>query len=279
MTNRVQMIASTENRLFKLVKSLVKGKYRREYGLFGAEGLRLVKELIEAKLVPEHVLVTEEFMQSPEGVGLMRALPDGVQAFLLGPDLFAKLAETVQPQGVIGVFPIPTVTQEEIFRPGAGHKPWILCLDRLQDPGNLGTIIRSASAFGFTLVLSKGCVDPFNPKVVRSSMGELARVPILTEVELPEFMTTAAPKLPIYATTPHSGASIVTAKRDRGCVLIIGNEAQGISPEVAEITERTFFIPMFSGTESLNAAVAAAVAMYELVREDLGIVLSPHVPL
>ncbi len=273
--SRWPVITSPENRIFKLAKSLAKVKFRRQARLFPAEGFQLITELINAGLQPEFVLASAAFLESKNGQQLLWQLPKRTSVYEIEPTLLNKLAETVTPQGIWAAFPIIPSNQEAIWAAGPGSKPWVLCLDKIQDPGNLGTIIRTCSAFGFSLVLSQGCVDLYNPKVVRASMGEIAKIAIMTDVDLPEFLAQKPADIPIYATSPQGESSIVEADTTSGCVLVVGNEAQGVSDPVAEITGRTFFIPMYGSVESLNAAVAAAIAIYELVRFDLSGMLSP----
>ncbi len=269
------VIVSPENRFFKLAKSLAKVKFRRQAGLFPAEGVQLIIELINAGLQPEFVLASTTFLESQNGQQLLWRLSKRSFVYQIEPALLNKLTETVTPQGIWAAFPIIPSDQAAIWAAGPGGKSWVLCLDKVQDPGNLGTIIRTCSAFGFSLVLSQGCVDLYNPKVVRASMGEIAKIAIMADVDLPEFLAQKPADIPIYATSPQGENSILEADTTRGCVLVIGNEAQGVSTTVSEITGRTFFIPMYGSVESLNAAVAAAIAIYELVRFDLSGMLSP----
>ncbi|MBO8126843.1 MAG: RNA methyltransferase [Firmicutes bacterium] len=262
------MITSPENKTFKFLKSLAKGKYRRERGLFPAEGLRLVRDLYEAGLRPKFVAVTPGFSQDPAAKELLSRVEEDA-LILLAEELFAQLAETVNPQGIYAAFPIPSWQPHQIWERGLGGRSYVLCLDGLQDPGNLGTIIRTCGAFGFSLVLGKGTVDPFNPKVVRASMGALAKVPMLRNVDLVSFLQNLPPGLPVYATAPAGDYSLGEADTSQGCVIVVGNEANGLSREVVDITGRTFFIPMVEGAESLNAASATAILLYESVRDHL----------
>ncbi len=260
-----QLITSKENQIFKLIKGLYLAKGRKATGLFVAEGYRLVRDLCEAGITPEIVVYSEKFVTSPQGQHLGELFA-GYQQFVFAEALFAKLAETVHPQGVIAAFQIPDQSGAAIWNSGPNGNSYVLCLDRIQDPGNLGTIIRTCSAFGYTMVLGRGCVDLYNPKVVRASMGELGRVPTVTDVDLVSFLKSAPVHLPLIITSPHGERSLLELDTSEGCILVIGNEANGVSPEVEKIVGRSFYIPTIGQAESLNAAVATALAIFETVR-------------
>lgn len=263
-----QVITSKENRIFKLLKGLYLPKGRKTTGLFVAEGYRLVRDLSAAGLTPEIVVYADSFISSPQGRHLAELLTPE-QQYVFAETLFNKLAETVNPQGVIAAFRIPEQSAARLWHTGPKGKSYVLCLDRLQDPGNLGTIIRTCSAFGYALVLGRGCVDLYNPKVVRASMGELGRVPILSDVDLIAFLRSAPADLPVIVTSPHGERSLLEVDTAEGCILVIGNEAQGVSPEVEKICGRSFYIPTIGQAESLNAAVATALAIFQTVRAHL----------
>lgn len=194
------------------------------------------------------------------------ALGKEVPVEVLSDQLFRELSDTVTPQGVLAVVEMPRYDRELVLAP---EQAAVLCLEDIQDPGNLGTMVRTAEGAGMSgIILSKGCVDLFNPKVVRATMGALFRVPFFicddmsTEVERLKdegFTTYAAHLQGVYDYTEESYAGKVG--------ILIGNEANGLSDAVSEQADRKVRIPMEGELESLNAAVSAALFMYEIHRK------------
>lgn len=236
----------TKNQI-KLVVSLKQKKYRSQHGLFVVEGEKLVKELLQAGMEPFKIFVDVTWKGS--GLG---------ETELVSGTILKQMSSLKQPNGIVGVFHIPKTMKTEV-------SDWIVALDAVRDPGNLGTIIRLCDWFGIRqLVCSMDTVDCYNPKVLQATMGSIARVNIIY-ASLPEFLKNA--EQPIFGAFMDGEPMYGKPFPDKG-ILVMGNEANGISDEVgAWVTER-ISIPQFGGetAESLNVATATAILLNEIRR-------------
>jgi len=232
----------------KFIKSLQLKKYRKANGLFVAEGVKLVNELLETELEPEGVYTTQ-----PE------LLPPGFSSFeIIGKSDLKRMSGLKTPNKVLAVFRIPKA-------PEAVMEEWTIALDGVKDPGNLGTIIRLCDWFGVRqLLCSEDTVDCYNPKVLQATMGSIARVNIIYTPLEPLLKSSA---LPIYG-ADMQGENVYGINWPSSGILVMGNEAHGISDEVRGVLEKKVSIPQFgnSTTESLNVATATAVFLSELRR-------------
>lgn len=251
-------IRSKDNKIWKRCEQLTMRKYRDRSGLYLIEGENLLDEAIRNHVRIETVLVRED---------CQKALPPEAadRAFLLDARLFDKLAQTVTSQGILAVVAKAEVRKEDfIGLPGSNF----IVLDRLQDPGNIGTILRTADAAGYRLaILMKGTADVYAPKVVRAATGSLFRMPVVSMAsteELVEFTRAAGKKL--TATCLDAQRCYYDEDLTHDIALVIGNEGSGIAPALIESSELRIKIPMQGNIESLNAAVAAGVLMYEAMR-------------
>lgn len=254
-------ITSAQNASIKLAKELLKKKsVRKKQGLFVVEGIRAVKEIpepitIQTLLVSETV---EEQVYEQVRAREILVMPES---------LFQTLSETTTPQGLMAIVKKVDISLEQL---GMQEGPYLL-LENLQDPGNLGTIIRTAHAFNFKgILMTKGCVDLYSPKVVRSTMSSLFYMPIVIEEEIETYMNYLKTKgKKIYTTALTEKAQwIYDMTFEKDMVLVIGNEGNGVSDYCLEHTDYTMMIPMPGGAESLNASVATAVCMYEVIRQQ-----------
>ncbi|MBO7402913.1 MAG: RNA methyltransferase [Lachnospiraceae bacterium] len=256
------MITSASNSKIKYVKQLLASKKQRDTdGLFVAEGEKLFREILRD--CPEkisEVLVSESFMES---VGdSLKAELDRFSFETVKDSVFNTTAETVTPQGVLCIVKKPSYDlQDVIARQGTVR---IIMLERLGDPGNMGTIFRTAEAAGMDLViLSDNCTDVFNPKVVRSTMGSVLRVPFAVVPEsLETLKTLKKAQITSYATFLSASEEFDTVSYSDRSVFLIGNESKGLKEETAFACDARIRIPMSGKVESLNAAVAAALIMY-----------------
>jgi len=237
------------NRHIKLLNQINQKKNRLELGLFAAEGIKSVRELIEGGLVLKYLFATSEYENNFHSEALIT-----VDAATL-----KKLSNLKTPSGVLGVFEIPQ-------KPLLIHSGLTLVLDEINDPGNLGTIIRLCDWFGVDqLVCSNNTVDCYNPKVVQASMGSLARVSIVY-CDLEEFLKND--ERPVYGTFL-KGNSIYQCNLKPDLILVMGNEANGISSGIEKLVTDSITIPGFGRehkTESLNVATATAVILSEFCR-------------
>ena len=232
----------------KLIQKLHYKKYRNELNLFIVEGKKSINEFLQAGYTPQLLIATEAFTAS-------------VPQHLFTPvtkDELRKVSALQNPDEGLAVFEQPK--HKGILQEGV-----IVALDNVQDPGNLGTIIRLCDWFGVeTLLCNTQTVDCYNPKVVQASMGSLTRVAV-HYFDLAAFLTTTA--LPVY-TMDLEGENLYTATFPKDCILILGNEANGISSEVRALSNEVITIPRFSKhqrTESLNVAMAGAIILSEVI--------------
>ncbi|MDD6539214.1 MAG: RNA methyltransferase [Firmicutes bacterium] len=254
----MKLISSRDNPTYKLALKLTRRKYRDETGTYLLEGVKPLEDAISAGMDIEQIFVAE-------GTG-EHNLPEG-STVILERNLFAELSDTRSSQGVIAMVRQQSSEPGRIMKLASGDGG-MLVLDRIQDPGNMGTMIRTAEAAAMAgVVLIKGCVDPYSPKVVRAAAGSLFRVPIVQKVETEELLDTARKTGRRVAVTALEGASDY---RDAGLggrdMIVIGNEGQGVSESFIEASDLKIKIPMAGSIESLNAAVAAGILMYESQR-------------
>ena len=261
-----EIITSPNNPTIKLIKSLHMKKYRDEYGLYFVEGWKMVKEAL-GQHSPIHMLVYSQDFDI-QGLGL-EELRGNIPLVCVDAKLFGQIGDVKTPQGIIGVFEKKQVDQDYILDQNSGF--WVV-LDRVQDPGNMGTIIRTVDAAGGDgVVLLKGCVDPYNPKTIRSTMGSIFRVPLVEIDDSSGFFLGLAQKKADILASDMDGENIFhwQAIKSRPLkVLIIGNESKGISKEIRDMATGTVSIPIIGGAESLNASVAAGIMIYEILRKE-----------
>ena len=256
------MITSVSNEKIKHIAALQqKAKLRREEGLFVAEGGRLFLEA-PVSLMKE-VYVSEHFLEHADSMIKEKLSLTGYET--VSEQVFCKMSDTKTPQGILAALSQQTYKREELL----GECPLLLILENMQDPGNLGTIFRTAEGAGVTgVVLSPGCVDIYQPKVVRSTMGSLFRVPFYQSVELFEdILFFKQNNIKIYAACLENAVRYDMADYLGGCAFFIGNEGNGLTKEAVEIADSSIHIPMQGRLESLNAAVSAALLMYEAARQ------------
>ena len=238
------MLTKAQN---KYIRSLTQQKFRNEYKVFIAEGEKIALEWLHADARIEMIIATQEWVNEHNSA-IAKHTEAGLHV-VRDSDL-ATLSALYTPNHVILIIPMPEKKNIPLL------KEWYLALDEIQDPGNMGTIIRIADWFGIRhIVCSPGCVDVYNPKVVQSAMGGHLRVS-LYESELVPFLSSAT--LPKYAATL-DGDSIYNVKRSDCGVLIIGNESRGVSDKVKLLATQNITIPRRGGAESLNAGVSTGI--------------------
>ena len=253
----MERITSRRNPLVQHIRRLgAERKYRRAQNAFLCEGDKLVGEALRWQGGVE-TLVCTEGTTPPE-------CPGGTRLVEVPADIMEHLSTVETPQHLLAVCALPDRTLPEQLAPGR-----YLVLDGVQDPGNVGTIWRTADAFGAdAVILVNGCADPFSPKTVRSTMGACFRLPVWES----DFDTLAArlkeAGVPLYTTALREDtADVRELSLDRAAV-VIGSEGRGVSQQALDLCERTVKIPMRPRCESLNAAVAASVVLWEMARGD-----------
>ncbi len=267
------MITSIRNPKIQWVRSLLSQSHkRREEGAFVVEGMRLVEEAFFSGWGARLLLYTQEF--SAHGHSLLeRFAAQNIPAEEVSPAIMKAVSDTETPQGILTVLPVKSL-------PLASEPDFLLIVDGVRDPGNLGTILRTAAAAGAQgALLPPGSVDPFSPKVVRSGMGAHFKLPILQiawEDIRTKFLQSKGRNLSVYLADASGGVEYFRADFRNPLVLLIGGEAQGPGQESRELATSRVHIPMPGHMESLNAAVAAAILMYEVVRQRNGVPDGDH---
>lgn len=272
-------LASRKNPLVKYVKSLLQRKFRDREGKFIIEGVRLLEESIKAtqnKKTPfflETVFFTLESIKNERTQKLIQSLWEiGVRVYTVSPEVMEYLANTITPQGVIGIVSTRSkvVPAVDLFykKETVKEAPLILVLDRIQDPGNLGTLLRTAEAAGVSEVwLIKGTTDPFSPKVVRASMGSIFRVPIFSGVEYTQVLDLQKAGFTLVAAVVEGFKPYYMVDFNKPTAILLGNEASGLAECLKMDSEENITISLAGNVESLNAAVAGAIILFEARRQ------------
>lgn len=260
----MQIISSKDNpRIKQLLKLQKSARIRRESGLFAAEGLRICRDAMVSRSYIETLYVTEQAAQKfTDDFSQLSAYAH--ETIFLSPAIFAHISDTQTPQGFLCT--IKTLDKSAHFDTiKNGGK--FLALENIQDPNNLGTILRSAEAFAVSgVILSSDCCDIYNPKVVRGSMGAVFRIPFCICAKIPEFLR-ANPQLCSYAAVVDSNAEPITGSHfQTPCVTVIGNEGNGLRKETVSACNHRITIPMKGKAESLNASAAATIIIWEMIR-------------
>jgi len=248
----MEKLSSLKNPRVLAWRSLKDKKGRDEQDAFLVEGVRMVREALSSSFPVQALLLREGFVPD-------FPLPESLPAFELPDHVFQAVCDTRTPQGIAAVL-------SRRVRPAEGR--FLVALDGVQDPGNVGTIIRTADAAGFDgVLLSPQCADLFSPKVLRSTMGSIFRLTFSLAPSLPEALLSMREK----------GYSVLSSQLDgdpffervnvsSSLVLVVGNEGSGVSEEVKAVATHRLRLPMRGGAESLNAAIAAGIMMYDLTR-------------
>lgn len=259
-------ISSSSNPYYREYRRLAGSRrHRRSAGRLALEGPRLVEEALAANLRPEVVFMTRRFLDR-EGERIAQALPGKTKRYLLSPPLFAAMADTETPQELAAIFPFREPAPAAFPPPSLS---FALVLDGLQDPGNMGTIIRTAAAAGVeALFYGPGSVDPYSPKALRSSAGAVFHLPPLALEDLSARLRVLQHGgFTVLAARPGTGQNFWEIDYRQKTAILIGSESGGISPELLAAADRSIFIPQCTPLDSLNAAVAAAVIIYEARRQ------------
>lgn len=294
----MELITSVNNQRVKEVANLKQKKYRTESGTFFAEGLRAVQEAVQYADVTEMFYTEAEAGRLDEVLKAAGNVPadtkeksgnmnnvnhnnagtakkrneasNGIRMYQVDEKVMAKLSDTKAPQGVLAVIRTPEQNLRQL-RPGTAsdNNAPVIILDRVQDPGNLGTIIRTADAVGaLGLILLEGCVDAYSPKVVRASMGSLFHLPVVQDVTAEEALTWCYRNgYEPAATALKNAQNVYKADISKKMAFLFGNEANGVAEELQAAAETRLFIPMTGLAESMNVAMAAGIILFEGLRQ------------
>lgn len=253
-------ITSRNNPLFRELLKLAHSSHaRRKSQLVLLDGPHLVEAYLSHVGMPRHLAVSESGLESPEIAGLLRRA-SALEPAVIDDTLFARLSPVATPAGILALGAVPAMP----LRPADIR--FCVLLEDIQDPGNMGSILRSAAAAGAdAALLSAHCAYAWSPKVLRAGMGAHFRVAIHEHVDLPAFIT--AFRGSVVATDAAAVTSVFDADLGGRLALVIGNEGGGLSPVLRAAAQHTVRIPMADGSESLNAGAAAAVCLFERVRQ------------
>ena len=251
------IIESNQNKIIKEVNSLKAKKERDKTGLFILEGKRLVDEIPNSWEI-KYLLKAESYSEDINFENV----------YTVKDSLFEKISETVNPQGILDVCHIK---EFDVTNVDYSNSPFFVVLENVTDPGNMGTLIRTADAAGADgIFLSKGCVDIYNPKVIRATMGSIFHLPIYRNLNLMDLMEDFKNNN-VKTLAAHLKGTSTPYKVDMttACAVIIGNEANGLSDEISEMASDLVKIPMPGKAESMNAGIAGGILIYEAVRQRI----------
>lgn len=254
------VITSKDNEIVKHIRKLRDKKSRDEFGEFVIEGVKMIEEAVREKAKIKMVVVCEETSQDPIQKDVLYKIAKEKLVYV-NSKVFKMLTDVTTPQGILAV--VEKNNQNEIDF----SKDLYLVLDNIQDPGNMGTILRTADSIALTqIIVPKGNADPYNPKVVRSTMGAIFRVNVIEVEDLAKTIKEMKKhKLQIFATDLATNDTIYDVNYKKS-VIVIGNEGNGVSKEILELADKRIKIPMPGKTESLNAAVATGIILYNAIR-------------
>lgn len=260
---KINSISSASNSLLKKVRSLQQRSGREQHGLFLLEGPKLLVEAQSKGIIIEDVIVSSSYLNSGFSAS---ENPDIEQITVVDDKLFRDLTTTSTPCGIVSVGKIKTPQFSDCLK---GQATLIAVAESVQDPGNLGTMIRAALAFGASgLIATAGSVDAFNPKVVRSAMGALFKLPVLVGMKMDDVVKRLKEEnIRIIALEPAAQKPFWQLELNQGLAFVFGNEGNGLSGEAAELADEVVTIPMAGQTESLNVAVSSAVVLFECARQ------------
>lgn len=255
----MKRIESLQNSLVKHWKKLgTTRKERDKFSEFLVEGFHLTEESLKKKELVK-LLIVREGVDIPESWNI-----DGVTLYSVTAAVAKEISETEHSQGIFAHCAQPEFTEQD-------QQNWtrLLLIDAVQDPGNIGTMIRTASAAGIdAVILGKGCADPFNPKTVRSAQGSHFQVPVVRG-ELGEWVPQLKNAgIPVFGTALQKAIPVHEAETKEKFALIVGNEGSGVAPELLQLTEQNLMVPLYGSAESLNVAVATGILLYSLVPKN-----------
>lgn len=254
----MKVITSRENHYIKECVKLKKRKYRDQTGLFVIEGPKMLSEAVNSPNIKLAYIFIEKSLAEDF------QLPDNTEVFVLDNKLIAEIADTETPQGIVAVVEKPRWELDNIKKDNAT----LLLLDGIADPGNMGTIIRTAWAFNVDgILLTKGCVDPYSHKVVRSTMGGIYNIPIFQNITFSDIESFKKKGFRLVGSAVKNAVKYYEYDFTKSTIIIIGNEAHGISEELLAICDDLVTIPINPCVDSLNAGIACGIILSETQKQ------------
>ena len=261
----MQVISSKENEFIKHIKKLKDKKYRDINKEFIIEGIKLIKEAIEEKADIKQIVICDNCQNTDVIPKELMYEIAKYECVYVTENIFKTISDVNTPQGILAIISRETTEAEIDYT-----QDIIVALDDIQDPGNLGTILRTVDSIGLNQILvSKGTADSYNPKVVRSTMGAIFRVKIIECEDLEKTLREVKKqKFKLVVTSLQTEKSLYDIDFNRK-VIVIGNEANGVEQKIQDLADEKIKIPMLGKTESLNASVATGIVLYEYVRQKI----------
>jgi TrmH family RNA methyltransferase len=256
-------ITSKQNNLIKYVRGLREKRFREQEGLFVIEGAKFVKEAIDSGIKPDKVVFSHRIEKNPVIGETLSQLDGTVQTVEVTDEVMDYMCETDTPQGIIALVKMSEVNLDDIC---VSKIRFLVVIDSIQDPGNVGTIIRTADAFGASaVILSKGSADLYNPKTLRATMGSVFHLPVIRDVDTMQVKNFLANNkvYTVVSSLADGALPLNQAKMPVPAALVLGNEVRGVSPELGADADLLLKIPMAGQAESLNVAIAAGILLYE----------------
>lgn len=262
----MQVITSKDNELVKHIRKLKDKKYRDESNEFIIEGTNLIEEAVKEKAKIKKVIICEDTTKTYEMSTNIRLEIAKYECIYVSEKIFNLITQVTNPQGIMAIVE-KTAKEDEIDY----TQDLIVMLDDIQDPGNLGTILRTIDSIGLKqIIVSKETADAFNPKVVRSTMGAIFRIKIIESENLIDTIKNIKKHhFKLIVTSLQTDNTIYDINYNKK-IIVIGNEGNGVSKEIQDMADEKIKIPMLGKTESLNASVATGIVLYEYVRQKLG---------
>ena len=257
------MITAKDNEKVKYTKSLLKSKNRNKESKFIIEGYRILTLAIECNAKIDYVFINEDFEKKTEHVEFLEILKSkNINTYKTTNKIFNELVDTESTQGILAVVKFNQRTIQENLK---DEHRFVVILDRIQDPGNMGTIIRTADAAGVDAIINlKGCVDIYNPKVIRSTMGSIFDMNIIQATQDDALRVLKDNNFEIVSSYLNTDNYYNTVDYTNKVALVIGNEANGVNDELISKSDTLVKIPIYGNAESLNAAISSAILMYEI---------------
>jgi len=258
----MERIESRDNLLIRDIKKLKDKKWREKTGRFIVEGLRFTIESLKSSFPVPYIFILESKEEKINGSGLYESLNPDTKVYILSSKAFNELKGTESSQGIIAV-----VCFHDFIKEGAGF--FILC-DKIQDPGNLGNIIRCGHAFNCSgIILTSGTADPYNEKTLRSTMGSIFKVPVIKDSELTFTRNLKEKGYSLISASLKGSCDLDKTKLPEKSIIALGNEGNGISDEIYSISDILVKINMLGDSESLNVSSAASIIIYEYAKQNI----------
>lgn len=261
----MQVITSKDNEIIKNIKRLKEKKFRIQEHKYLIEGIKLIEEAIAENADIDTIVVCEDCIKNQELDSKLLYEVAKYNCIYVNERIFGLITDVKNPQGILAV-----IKKEEESQKINYDEDLIVILDQVQDPGNLGTILRTVDSIGLKqIIVAQGSGDMFNPKVVRSTMGAIFRVKVIESEDIQKTINEVKKhKFKIIATSLETNKSIYDVEYKKSAI-IIGNEANGVSKTLLDVSDELIKIPMIGKTESLNASVATGIVLYEYVRQKI----------